>query len=80
MACEIGPFAGDSAINIRYTLEPTERATRVIRSLDMTMRVPALLKPLVIHAFRKENVRILAELKRYVEALPKQDTLPKRVG
>jgi hypothetical protein len=34
----------------------------------MTMDVPVLLKPLVVYAFRKENVRILAELKRYVEA------------
>jgi hypothetical protein len=33
--------------------------------------MPALLKitqPFVLCAFRKENVRILAELKRYVEA------------
>ena len=31
-----------------------------------------LAEPLVVFAFRKENVRILAELKRYVEAQPKQ--------
>jgi hypothetical protein len=31
--------------------------------------------PLVVHAFRKENMRILAELKRYVEAQRKQRDL-----
>jgi hypothetical protein len=36
------------------------------------MQIPLLLKPFVIRAFRKENVRILAELKRYVEAQPRQ--------
>jgi hypothetical protein len=35
--------------------------------------------PLVVYAFRKENVRILAELKRYVEAQPKQRDL-KTIG
>jgi hypothetical protein len=35
--------------------------------------------PLVISVFRKENVRILAELKRYVEAQPKQHDL-KTIG
>jgi hypothetical protein len=45
------------------------------RDLDLTIRIPGLLRvaePLVVHAFRKENVRILAELKRYVEAQPEQ--------
>jgi uncharacterized protein YndB with AHSA1/START domain len=68
MALKLGPMTGNSDINIRYTLEPAGKATRVIRDLAMTMDVPVLLKPLVVYAFRKENVRILAELKRYVEA------------
>ncbi len=34
--------------------------------------------PLVVYLFRKENVRILAELKRYVEAQPKQGGLKAR--
>jgi hypothetical protein len=34
-----------------------------------------LAEPLVVRASRKENVRILAELKRYVEAQPKQRDL-----
>jgi hypothetical protein len=48
--------------------------TSVIRDLDLTIQIPGLLKvaePLVVSAFRKENVRILAEVKRYVEAQPK---------
>jgi hypothetical protein len=61
--------------HIRYTFEQVERATDVIRVLDLTIQIPGLLKvaePLVVSAFRKENVRILAELKRYVEAQPGQ--------
>jgi hypothetical protein len=36
-------------------------------------------EPLVVWEFRKENVRMLAELKRYVEAQPQQrsPSLPK---
>jgi uncharacterized protein YndB with AHSA1/START domain len=71
MALKLGPFSGDADIHIRYTLEPEGRATRVIRALDMALQAPTLLRPLIIYAFRKENVRILAELKRHVEALPK---------
>lgn len=68
MALKLGPLIGNSDINIRYTLEPAGRSTRVIRDLTMAMDVPILLKPLVVYAFNKENVRILAELKRYVQA------------
>jgi uncharacterized protein YndB with AHSA1/START domain len=68
MALKLGPFTGNSDINIRYTLEPAGRSTRVIRDLAMTLDVPILLKPLVVYAFNRENVRILAELKRYVQA------------
>jgi hypothetical protein len=35
--------------------------------------MPGLIKlaePFVLSAFRRENVRIMVELKRYVEALP----------
>ncbi len=58
-------------VHIRYSLQPVERATLVVRDLDLTIEMPGLLKlalPFVVAAFRKENVRILAELKRYVEA------------
>ena len=73
-----GPLTANIDVHIHYTLEPVERATKVIRDLDLTIQIPGLLKvaePLVVSAFRKENVRILAELKRYVEALPKQSSL-----
>ncbi len=70
MALKLVPIGGDADIHIRYTLEPEGHVTRVIRALDMTMQVPAPVRPLVIYAFNKENLRILAELKRYVEALP----------
>ena len=68
MALKLGPFSGDADITIRYTFEPLGRVTRVIRALDMALQVPVLLRPFVIYAFNKENVRILAELKRHVEA------------
>jgi len=65
-------------VYIRYTFDPVERATWVIRALDLTIQMPGILKvaePLVVSAFRKENVRMLAELKRYVEAQSKQRDL-----
>jgi hypothetical protein len=75
MLVKRGPLTVDVDVHIRYTLEPGEGATSVIRALDLTIQIPGLLKaatPLVARAFRKENLRILAELKRYVEAQPKQ--------
>jgi len=71
MLLKQGPLTAHVDVHIRYSLEPSDRATLVIRALDLTIQIPGLLKivePLVIAAFRKENVRILAELKRYVEA------------
>lgn len=78
MPLKKGPLTADIYVNIRYTFEPIERATLVIRDLDLTIEMPGLLKvakPFVVSAFREENVRILAELKRYVEAQPKQSDL-----
>ncbi len=75
MLVKRGPLTANIDVHIRYTFEPVERATSVIRDLDLTIQIPGLLKlaePLVVAAFRKENLRILAELKRYVEAQPKQ--------
>ena len=68
-----GPLNANIDVHIPYTLEPVERVTFVIRDLDLTIRIPGLLKlakPLVVFLFRKENVRILGELKRYVEKQP----------
>jgi uncharacterized protein YndB with AHSA1/START domain len=73
MLVKKGPLTADIDIHIRYTLEPADGATEVVRALDLTIRIPGPLKvakPLVVAAFRKENVRLLAELKRYVEAQP----------
>jgi uncharacterized protein YndB with AHSA1/START domain len=73
MLLKQGPLTANIDVHIRYTFEPVERATCVIRDLDLTIQIPGLRKlaePLVVYVFRKENVRILAELKRYVEAQP----------
>ncbi len=70
MLLKRGPLVANIDVQIRYTIEPVERATWVVRDLDLTIQIPGLLKlaePLVVFAFRKENLRILAELKRYVE-------------
>jgi hypothetical protein len=75
MLLKKGPLTADIDVNIRYAFEPLERATYVIRNLNLTIQIPGPLQiaePLVVYLFRKENVRILAELKRYVEAEPKQ--------
>lgn len=78
MLLKKGPLTANIDVNIRYTIEPVDSATYVIRELDPTIQIPGLLKvaePLVMWEFRKENVRILAELKRYVEALRKERNL-----
>jgi uncharacterized protein YndB with AHSA1/START domain len=82
MLSKQGPLTANIDVNICYTLEPVERATCVIRALDLSIQIPRLLKlaePLVVWAFRKEIVRMLAQLKRYVEAQPKQPDL-KTIG
>jgi uncharacterized protein YndB with AHSA1/START domain len=71
MQLKRGPLTANIDVNVRYTFESVERATYVIRDLDLTIQIPGLLRvaePLVVWAFRKESLRILAELKRYVEA------------
>jgi len=78
MLLKKGPLTANIALDIRYTFEPQDRGTFVNRQLDLTIQIPGLLKvaePLVIWVFRKENVRILAELKRYMEAQPKAHDL-----
>jgi uncharacterized protein YndB with AHSA1/START domain len=70
MLLKSGPLTANINIGIRYTFEPVEGATSVVRALDLSIEIPGLLKlaePLVVSAFRKESGRILAELKRYVE-------------
>ncbi|MGB2900189.1 MAG: SRPBCC family protein [Candidatus Acidiferrum sp.] len=75
MLLKQGPLTANVDVHIRYTFEPVEHATYVIRDLDLAIQVPGSLKlaePLVRWAFRRENMRILAELKRYVETQTKQ--------
>lgn len=73
MAIKKGPLHGDADIDILYTLETVDSgATHVVRKLDMTIVIPGIMRlaePLVLRAFRKENVRIMAELKKYAEQL-----------
>ena len=71
MPLKRGPLTGDTDARIHCTFESVDGGTRFVRTLDLTVQIPGLLKvaaPLVVRAFRKENVRMLAELKRYVEA------------
>jgi hypothetical protein len=75
MLLKKGPLAANIDVHIHYTIEPIKGPTYVIRDLDLTIQIPGPLKvaePFVRYVFRKENVRILAELKRYVEAQPKE--------
>jgi hypothetical protein len=73
MAFKKGPLRGDADIEILYTLEPVEGdAIHVMRKLDMAIVIPGIMRlaePLVLRAFQKENLRIMAELKKYVEGL-----------
>jgi len=67
MLLKKGPLTANIDVHIRYAFEPVGCATSVIRALDLTIQIPGLLKvaePLVVWEFRKENVRMLAELKR----------------
>lgn len=71
MLLQQGPVKADIDVHVRYTLKPIESRTFVLRELDLRIRIPGWLKiaePLILYAFHKENVRILAELRRYVEA------------
>jgi len=73
MLIKWGPLMANVDVNIRCSLELAGDATSLIRDLELTIDIPGPLKlagPLVASAFRKENARVLAELKRYVEALP----------
>ena len=65
------PITTDVDARIRYTFEPSQGGTAVLRELDLTidLRGPLkLLRPALLWGFRKENVRTLACLKRYLES------------
>lgn len=71
MVVSRGPLAANVDIHKWYTLYAIHEATRLHCDLDLTIqanRVGKLARPLLLYAFRKENARVLAALKRYVEA------------
>jgi uncharacterized protein YndB with AHSA1/START domain len=73
MLLKKGPLSAYIDVHIHYTFEPKGDETSAIRALDLSIEMRGLMKlaePFVFSAFRKENVRIMAELKRYVETLP----------
>ncbi len=77
MLVKRGPLTANVDVHVQYTLEPVEGATNVIRDLDLSIEIPGLWKIaelFIVRAFRNENLRILAELKRHVETLPKQSS------
>ncbi len=70
MRIERGPLRADADIRIHYSFTAIAGGTRVVRDLELTIEMPwwqRLAAPLIRAAFRKENVRLLAELKRHVE-------------
>jgi len=65
------PINVDVDARIRYSFEPRNGGTSVIRELRLTWDLPGLFKiatPLLILGFRRENLRTLAQLKRYAES------------
>lgn len=64
------PIETDVEARIVYTFEAGQGGTAVLRELDLVIDlrgVLKLLRPVLLWGFRKENVRTLACLKRYVE-------------
>ena len=64
------PIKTDVEARIRYTFEPAQGGTAVLRELDLVIDLRGLLKllrPALLLGFRKENVRTMACLKRYAE-------------
>jgi hypothetical protein len=71
MLLKKGSLTANLDIHILYVFEPEGEGTNIVRTLDFTIEIPLLLrfaKPIILSGLSKENVRILAELKRYVEA------------
>jgi hypothetical protein len=65
------PISTDVDARIRYTFEPSQGGTAVLRELDLGVDLRGLLRlltPALLLGFRKENLRTLACLKRHVES------------
>jgi hypothetical protein len=59
MLLKKGPLTANIDVHIRFTFEPVDRATHVIRALDLTIQIPGLLKiaePLVAWEFRRNSL------------------------
>jgi uncharacterized protein YndB with AHSA1/START domain len=70
MQVKSDPLNADVDVRICCTVDAEGRATRVTRDVDLTIHMTGLFKlaePLVVYILRRENARVLAELKRYVE-------------
>ena len=68
------PLNTDVDARIRYTFDPKEGGTFVDRRLVLTFNLQGISRlalPLLLYAFRKENNRTLAALKRYIEEQPR---------
>jgi len=65
-----GPLRTDIDGRIRYTLEPKNGGTFVVRELDLGLNLRGafrLASPYILWAFKRENVRTLDKLKVYME-------------
>jgi uncharacterized protein YndB with AHSA1/START domain len=65
-----GPLNTDVDAAIRYSFEPKDGGTFVDRRLTLTFQLRGIFKlalPFLLYGFRKENLRTLAALRRYVE-------------
>ncbi len=65
------PLKIDVDAKVRYILEPTAEGVSVERVLTVEYGLPFLLSwlaPIVVQGFRRENLRTLDALKRYLEA------------
>src|SRR5215831_18418488 len=64
------PIETDVGARIRYTLQPSQGGTTVLRELDLVIDLRGarkLLRPALLWGFRRENLRTLACLRRYVK-------------
>ena len=65
------PVPGRVEVRVRYTFEPLDSGTRVIRHLDAELDIagPAkLLAPLVFGSIFRENERVMSALKKHAES------------
>ena len=66
-----GPLRATVDVHASYRLEQEQHTTCVVRDLDLAIEahgLAGLATPLIAYAFRRENLRTMTALKRYVEA------------